>query len=45
MSNPNRRKDDEKPDPVIELYWLIADIFGHAAAAKFLSIIVSKEDQ
>jgi hypothetical protein len=45
MGKPRRRKADEKQDPIVELYWLIADLFGHAAAANILSIIASKESE
>lgn len=45
MQKPYRRKDDEKPDPILDLYFAIADLLGHAAAARILAILVAKEDQ
>jgi hypothetical protein len=45
MLQPKRRKDDETSDPIIDLYNLIADLFGHAAAARIISIISSGEEE
>jgi hypothetical protein len=46
MKKFNRRKtDDGNEDPIIKLYWLIADMFGHAVAANILSIIATKEEE
>jgi hypothetical protein len=45
MLQPKRRKDDEKPDPIIDLYNLIADLLGHTAAARIISIIAYGEEE
>lgn len=45
MLQPQRRRDDEKADPIVELYNLIADLLGHAAAARIISLLASVEDK
>jgi hypothetical protein len=45
MSTPSRRKDDGKSDPIIDLYNLIAALFGHAAAARVIEILALAEEE
>lgn len=45
MQKYNRRKTDEAEDPIIQLYWLIANTLGHAVAARIIEIIASGEDE